>query len=80
MNNLPLVRVVEPGIPCKVKSWILNIILLRKIIDHFLKNQALRSFEPKIKFEASFMDFAMDQCLPSDARQSHSLGADWIVK
>ena len=26
------------------------------------------------------MDFAMDQCLQSDARQSHSLGADWIVK
>ena len=26
------------------------------------------------------MDFAMDQCLQSDARQSHSLRADWIVK
>ena len=26
------------------------------------------------------MDFAMDQCLQSDARQSHSLDADWIVK
>ena len=26
------------------------------------------------------MDFAMDQCLQSDARQSHSLGSDWIVK
>ena len=26
------------------------------------------------------MDFAMDQCLQSDARQSHSLVTDWIVK
>ena len=28
------------------------------------------------------MDFAMDQCLQSDAcqSQSHSLGVDWIVK
>ena len=26
------------------------------------------------------MDFAMDKCLQSDARQSHSLVADWIVK
>ena len=26
------------------------------------------------------MDFAMDQCLQLDARQSHSLVADWIVK
>ena len=26
------------------------------------------------------MDFAMDQCLQSVARQSHSLDADWIVK
>ena len=26
------------------------------------------------------MDFAMDQCLQSDARQSHSLDADWTVK
>ena len=24
------------------------------------------------------MDFAMDQCLQSDARQSRSLDADWI--
>ena len=26
------------------------------------------------------MDFGMDQCLQSDTPQSHSLGADWIVK
>ena len=26
------------------------------------------------------MDFAMDQCLQSGTRQSHSLDADWIVK
>ena len=26
------------------------------------------------------MDFAMDQCLQSEARQSHSFDADWIVK
>ena len=26
------------------------------------------------------MDLAMDQCLQSDARQSHSLVAEWIVK
>ena len=26
------------------------------------------------------MYFALDQCLQSDARQSHSLGSDWIVK